>query len=274
MANKFYKLTSFETKKRKTIIKIGNLKVGGKEVVIMAGPCAIESKKQLLACGRLVKKLGGKVLRGGAFKPRTSPYSFQGLEEKGLKILALVKKEIGILTITEVMKMEDVNLVAKYVDILQIGARNMQNYPLLKVVGQSQKPVVLKRGLASTIEEWLSAAEYILKEGNFRVILCERGIRTFETSTRFTLDISSVPVIKKLSHLPIIVDPSHASGSREFVPSLAKAAIAAGADGLLIEFHPNPEKALSDGPQSLTFSQFRKLIRDLKLITKVIGREV
>lgn len=274
MANKPYKLASRTTQQGKTIIKIGDLKVGGKDIIIMAGPCAIENKQQLLACGRLVKKLGGKILRGGAFKPRTSPYSFQGLEEKGLKILASVGKETGLLTITEVLKPEDVSLVAKYADILQIGARNMQNYSLLKSVGKSRKPVVLKRGLAATIEEWLAAAEYILKEGNSRVLLCERGIRTFETSTRFTLDISSIAVVKKISHLPIIVDPSHPAGQREFVPSLAKGAVAAGADGLLIEIHPQPEKALSDGPQSLNFFGFETLMVDLKLISEAIGRQI
>lgn len=274
MATKPYKLASREIQKEQTIIKIGNLKIGGKEIIIMAGPCAIENKQQLLACGRLVKKLGGKILRGGAFKPRTSPYSFQGLGEKGLKILASAGKETGLLTVTEVLKPEDVFLVAKYVDILQIGARNMQNYSLLKSVGKSRKPVVLKRGLAATIQEWLAAAEYILKEGNSRVLLCERGIRTFETSTRFTLDISSIAVVKKISHLPIIVDPSHPAGQREFVPSLAKAAIAAGADGLLIEIHPQPEKALSDGPQSLNFFGFKTLMVDLKLISEAIGRQI
>lgn len=274
MATKPYKLASREIQKEQTIIKIGNLKIGGKEIIIMAGPCAIENKQQLLACGRLVKKLGGKILRGGAFKPRTSPYSFQGLGEKGLKILASAGKETGLLTVTEVLKPEDVFLVAKYVDILQIGARNMQNYSLLKSVGKSRKPVVLKRGLAATIQEWLAAAEYILKEGNSRVLLCERGIRTFETSTRFTLDISSIAVVKKISHLPIIVDPSHPAGQREFVPSLAKAAIAAGADGLLIEIHPQPEKALSDGPQSLNFFGFTTLMVDLKLISEAIGRQI
>lgn len=274
MATKPYKLASREAQKEQTIVQIGNLKIGGKEIIIMAGPCAIENKQQLLACGRLVKKLGGKILRGGAFKPRTSPYSFQGLGEKGLKILASAGKETGLLTVTEVLKPEDVFLVAKYVDILQIGARNMQNYSLLKSVGKSRKPVVLKRGLAATIQEWLAAAEYILKEGNSRVLLCERGIRTFETSTRFTLDISSIAVVKKISHLPIIVDPSHPAGQREFVPSLAKAAIAAGADGLLIEIHPQPEKALSDGPQSLNFFGFTTLMVDLKLISEAIGRQI
>ena len=272
--NKPYKLASLAIKKRKTIVKIEDLRIGGRDIIIMAGPCAIESKQQLLACAKLVKKLGVKVLRGGAFKPRTSPYNFQGLKEKGLKILASVKKEIGILTITEVLKLEDVSLVVKYADILQIGARNMQNYPLLQAVGKIRKPILLKKGLSATIEEWLAAAEYILKEGNSRVILCERGIRTFETSTRFTLDISSIAVIKKLSHLPIIVDPSHAAGQREFVPSLAKAAIAAGADGLIIEIHPQPEKALSDGPQSLTFPEFSKLMSDLRLIAKATDRKI
>jgi len=270
-----YKLVSRDFKKEDSIIEVGGgVKVGGKKIVVMAGPCSVENKPLLLKIAESVKKSGARVLRGGAFKPRTSPYSFQGLEEKGLKILASVKKEIGILTITEVLKPEDVSLVARYADILQIGARNMQNYPLLQAVGKIRKPVLLKRGLSATIEEWLAAAEYILKEGNSQVILCERGIRTFETLTRFTLDISSVVVIKKLSHLPIIIDPSHAAGQREFVPSLAKAAIAAGADGLLIEVHPQPAKALSDGPQALTFSDFRKLMADLKFIARAIGRTI
>lgn len=269
-----YKLSSREFKKKDTKVSIGDVKIGGKEIVIMAGPCAIENKKQLMDCAEVVKKSGGKILRGGAFKPRTSPFSFQGLGEKGLKLLRQAKEKTGLITISEVLDVRDVPLVSKYADILQIGARNMQNYPLLKAVGKSQKPVLLKKGLSATIEEWLAAADYILKENNFQVVLCERGIRSFETSTRFILDLSSVPVIKKLSHLPIIVDPSHPAGSREFVPALAKAGLAAGADGLLIEIHPQPEKALSDGPQALTFANFRELMIDLKLVGRAIGRSI
>lgn len=274
MVAKLYKLSSREFKKKDTIVNLGNTKLGGRKIVIMAGPCAIENKKQLMGCAKLVKELGGKVLRGGAFKPRTSPFSFQGLGEEGLKLLSQTQEKTGLITISEVLDPRDIPLVVKHVDILQIGARNMQNYTLLREAGKSKKPVLLKRGLNSTIEEWLAAADYILKEKNFQVILCERGIRTFETTTRFTLDVGSAPVIKKLSHLPIIIDPSHPAGSREFVPPLAKAAIAAGADGLLIEIHPQPEKALSDGPQSLTFPQFRKLMAELKLIARAIDRDI
>lgn len=274
MSAKLYKLSSREFKKKDTIVRVGNVTIGGKTIIIMAGPCAIESKKQLMDSAKAVKKLGGKVLRGGAFKPRTSPFSFQGLKEEGLKLLKHVKEKTGLVVISEVLDPRDVPLVSKYVDILQIGARNMQNYTLLKAVGKNQKPVLLKRGISATIEEWLAAADYILKEKNFKLILCERGIRTFETSTRFTIDISSIAVIKKLSHLPIIIDPSHPAGNQEFVPSLAKAGLAAGADGLLIEIHPHPEKALSDGPQSLNFRQFKQLMRDLKLIARSIGRAV
>lgn len=274
MPSKLYKLSSREFKKMDTIVKVGNVKIGGKAVVIMAGPCAVESKKQLMDCANVVEKVGGKVLRGGAFKPRTSPFSFQGLGEEGLKLLKQVKEKTGLIVISEILDPRDVVLVSKYVDILQIGARNMQNYALLRAVGMGKKPVLLKRGLSSTIEELLAAADYILKENNPQVILCERGIRSFEPLTRFTLDVSSVPVIKKLSHLPIIIDPSHPAGNREFVPSLAKASLAAGADGLLIEIHPHPEKALSDGSQSLNFRQFKQLMLDLKLIAQAIGRVI
>lgn len=271
---KAYKLASKDFKKIKTVVKIGDLEIGGREIAIIAGPCSIESEKQLLDCAKIIKKLGGKALRGGAFKPRASPYSFQGLKEEGLKILAKVKKEVGLAAVTEVVKPEDAELVAEYADILQIGARNMQNYPLLEALSKSQKPVLLKRGLSAFVEEWLLAAEYILKGGNQKVILCERGIRTFESSVRFTLDLSSVPVVKRLSHLPVIVDPSHAAGKRELVPALAKAALAAGADGLLIEIHPRPAKALSDGPQSLNFQEFQKLMKELKPIARALDRRI
>ena len=240
----------------------------------MAGPCAVESLEQTLECARKVKKAGAHILRGGAYKPRTSPYSFQGLGPKGLEILAEARKETGLPIVTEVMAVEDVPLVAKHADLLQVGARNMQNFNLLDAVGKQERPVLLKRGLSSTIEEWLLCAEYILSRGNPHVILCERGIRTFEKATRNTLDIGAVPVIKKLSHLPIIIDPSHATGIREYVAPLAKAAVAIGADGVLIEVHPHPEKALCDGPQSLTPEMFEALVGELKPLAKAVGLDM
>ena len=270
-----YKLVSRDFKKEDTIIDCGSgIKVGGRKIIVMAGPCSIEDKKTLLEIAGRVKKAGAQVLRGGAFKPRTSPYSFQGLGEEGLKLLQQVKKETGIPVVTELMDTRDIKLLEKYADIIQIGARNMQNFNLLKVVGRSKKPVLLKRGISSTIKELLMSAEYIFSEGNFNVILCERGIRTFEDYTRFTLDISAVPVIKNLSHLPVVVDPSHATGRWGLVPPASKAAVAAGADGLLIEVHPNPEEALSDGNQSLLPSRFEELMKDLIKIAKVVGREI
>jgi 3-deoxy-7-phosphoheptulonate synthase len=274
--SKPYKLASRDFKKEDTVVKIGDIEIGSNKVVVMAGPCSVESKEQILASAFAVKKAGGTVLRGGAFKPRTSPFAFQGLGEEGLKLLALAKKEIGLLIATEVMAPEDVSLVAEYADIIQIGTRNMQNYKLLEAVGKCGKTIILKRGMSATIEEWLCASDYILKEQNNGegVILCERGIRTFETATRSTLDISAVPVVKRVSHLPIIIDPSHAAGDFRYVSSLAKAGIAGGADGLLIEIHPNPKKALSDGAQSLTFSDFSKLMEELKSIASAVGRNI
>ena len=269
-----YKLASRDFKKKDTTFKVGDVQIGGGTFTVMAGPCAVESLEQTVECAKKVKKAGANILRGGAYKPRTSPYSFQGLGPKGLEILAEARKETGLPIITEVMAVEDVALVAKYADILQIGARNMQNFNLLDACGKQERPVLLKRGLSSTIEEWLLCAEYILSRGNPNVILCERGIRTFEKATRNTLDISAVPVIKKLSHLPIIVDPSHATGIRELVAPLAKAAVAVGADGCLIEVHPHPEKALCDGPQSLTPEMFESLIGELKPIAKAVGLEL
>ena len=257
-----------------TIISVNGKTIGGKEIVVMAGPCSVESEEIVLKVAKEIKKAGAKILRGGAFKPRSSPYSFQGLGERGLKILADAREDTGLSIITEVVSEVDVPLVAKYADILQIGARNMQNYQLLKTVGRFNKPVLLKRGISATIEEWLMSAEYIQSEGNPNVILCERGIRTFETYTRYTLDISTVPVIKQLSHLPIIVDPSHPAGDSKYVPSLARAAIAAGADGLLIEVHTQPSQALSDGKQSITPQTFKKLMDDIKNIAKVMGRKI
>jgi 3-deoxy-7-phosphoheptulonate synthase len=269
-----YKLSSREFHPQDTIVDINGVAIGGNEIVVMAGPCAIESEEQLQATAQAVKAAGATVLRGGAFKPRTSPYDFRGLGETGLKILAVVGKENKMPVITEVMAPHDVDLVARYVDVLQIGARNMQNFILLDEVGKIKKPVLLKRGLSSTIQEWLLAAEYILAQGNEQVILCERGIRTFETHTRNTMDISSIPIIEKVSHLPIIADPSHATGKWYLVPPLALAAIAAGADGLLIEVHPNPDLALADGPQSLNFDSFRLLMSQLSPIAKARNRKL
>lgn len=246
-----------------SIVKIGNSLIGNGELTVVAGPCAVESEMQLYQTACHIKKLGVQILRGGAFKPRTSPYSFKGLGLEGLKILQSVGKETGLSVITEVMNVRDVERVVRYADALQIGSRNMHNFSLLTEVGKSKKPVVLKRGLCATIEEWLCAAEYILLEGNSNVILCERGIRTFETYTRNTMDISAIPAVKNLSHLPIIVDPSHAGGRRELVAPLAKAALAAGADGIMVEVHPNPEEALSDGAQSLDFMEFSRLMEQM-----------
>jgi len=268
-----YKLVSREFKEEDTVVDVGKgVKIGGKKVVVMAGPCAVENFDTLLDIANAVKASGATVLRGGAFKPRTSPYSFQGLGEQGLKYLKDVADETGLVTITEVMDPRDVELVARYADILQIGARNMQNFNLLKEVGNTKKPVLLKRGLSSTIKELLMSAEYILSGGNFNVMLCERGIRTFEDYTRNTLDISAVPSVKQLSHLPIIVDPSHAAGKWGLVPSLSRAAIASGADGLIIEVHSHPEEALSDGAQSLIPDNFASLMKELKVLAQAVGR--
>lgn len=269
-----YKLASRTFKPEPTIIQIEDINVGDNDIVIMAGPCAVESREQLFESAKAVKKAGAQFLRGGAYKPRTSPYSFQGLEEDGLKMLYEAKQMTGLKVVTEVMDIHSIDVVSKYADVLQIGARNMQNFSLLKEIGRIRKPVLLKRGISATIEEWLNAAEYILSEGNKNVILCERGIRTFETYTRNTLDLSAVPVIKKLSHLPIIVDPSHGTGKWKLVSPMAKAAIAAGADGLIIEVHPDPKNALSDGAQSLTPDNFEALCKDIKAIANAIGRDL
>ncbi len=269
-----YKLVSREFKPRDTVVKVGNTEIGSKRLVIMAGPCAVENRKQLDEATKIVKNSGATVLRGGAFKPRTSPFSFQGLEKAGLELLAEVKKKYDIPVITEVVDPHHVELVAKYADILQVGARNMQNFSLLTELGHIKHPVVLKRGLANTVTEWLTAADYLLAGGNNSVVLCERGIRTFEDSTRFSLDISSIPVIKKFSHLPVIVDPSHAAGHYSLVPAIARAAIAAGADGLLIEVHPNPKEALVDGLQSLTPSDIKRLMSELKPIAESLKRQI
>lgn len=272
--SKPYKLASREFHPQDTIVKLNGVAIGGNEIVVMAGPCAVESEEQLLTTARAIKAAGATVLRGGAFKPRTSPYQFRGLGESGLKILAEVGEETQMPIITEVMAPNDVDLVAKYADILQIGARNMQNFILLDEVGKTKKPVLLKRGLSSNFQEWLLAAEYILAQGNEQVILCERGIRTFETYTRNTMDISAIPIIEKVSHLPIVADPSHATGKWYLVPPLALAAVAAGADGLLIEVHPNPDLALADGPQSLTFDNFRLLMSQILPIAEARNRKL
>lgn len=267
-----YKLTNKKFHPEPSSIPVGNTVIGPDTLTVMAGPCAVESREQLLLIAHAVKKAGATFVRGGAYKPRTSPYSFQGLEEEGLRYMQEAKEETGLNTICEVVSLDAINAAVKYVDMIQIGARNMQNFQLLKEAGRSGLPVLLKRGLAATIEEWLNAAEYIIAEGNPNVVLCERGIRTYETATRNTLDISAVPVIKEKSHLPIIVDPSHATGVRNYVSPLAKAAIAAGADGLMIEVHNNPACALSDGPQSLTFEQFDKLAEEMQPYAKLAGR--
>ena len=269
-----YKLAAREFKPDGTVVSVNGVDVGGRRVVVMAGPCAVEDEKQIMAAAMMVKEAGACILRGGAYKPRTSPFAFQGLEEFGLELLRQTKKQFGMPVVTEVVAPNDVARVSEFADILQVGARNMQNYVLLTEIGKSKCPVLLKRGLSATVTEWLTAADYLLAEGNEQVILCERGIRTFEDSTRFSLDIGSVPVIKKSSHLPLVVDPSHAAGHYSLVPAMAKAAIAAGADGLLIEVHPNPKEALVDGLQSLTPSDFARLMKELKPIAEAVGRYI
>lgn len=272
--SKPYKLCSREFYPGDTVLEVGGLVIGGKEIVVMAGPCAVENEQQLLETARAVKAAGATILRGGAFKPSTSPYQFRGLGEPGLKLLAQVKQEVGLPIITEVMTPGDVELVARYADILQVGARNMQNFDLLVEVGKADKPVMLKRGLSATIQEWLLAAEYILAQGNSKLMLCERGIRTFETYTRNTMDISAIPVIEKVSHLPIIADPSHGTGKWYLVIPMARAAVAAGADGIMVEVHPHPDSALKDGAQSLTFENFQLLMSQLKPVAEAIGRRL
>ena len=267
-----YKLASRGFKPEDSVVAVNGVEVGGRRIVVMAGPCAVESEEQLVDSARVVKESGASILRGGAFKPRTSPFNFQGLEKAGLEILARVREQFAIPVVTEVVDPHDVELVAEYADILQVGSRNMQNFALLSSVGRSKRPVLLKRGFACTVTEWLTAADYLLAEGNNQVILCERGIRTFEDSIRFSLDISSIPVIKRFSHLPLIVDPSHAAGHYSLVPAMAKASVAAGADGLLIEVHPNPKEAMVDGVQSLTPSDFARLMAELGPLAEAMGR--
>jgi len=267
-----YKLASREFRPEDTIIKVGNVAIGGGNMVIMAGQCSVDTEEQMMATARVVKEAGGHILRGGAFKPRTNPYAFRGLGEKGLQILAAAKAETGLPIISEVMDPRDVELVARYADILQVGSRSMQNFTLLDEVGRAGKPVMLKRGMWAPLQEWLLAAEYVLAQGNNEVMLCERGIRTFETNTRFTMDLSVIPAVKRFSHLPIIGDPSHATGHRYLVEPMAMASVAAGADGLIVELHPNPDRALSDGPQSLTFDGFRQLMERVGVVAKAVGR--
>ena len=269
-----YKLSSREFQSQDTVIRIGDLTIGSGELVVMAGPCAVESEEQVVETARAVKAAGANILRGGAFKPSTSPYAFRGLGEEGLKILAQAREETGMPIITEVLTPEDVGLVLRYADILQVGARNMQNFVLLDEVGKAGKPVMLKRGMSATIQEWLLSAEYILSQGNRQLMLCERGIRTFETYTRNTMDVSAIPIIEKVSHLPIIADPSHGTGKWYLVAPLALAAVAAGADGVMIEVHPSPDYALKDGPQSLTFDNFQRLMAQLVSVVASMGRKM
>ncbi|MFP3896572.1 MAG: 3-deoxy-7-phosphoheptulonate synthase [Anaerolineales bacterium] len=269
-----YKLASREFHPHDTVVPINDVSIGDKAITIMAGPCSVESREQLMEAAQAVQETGTHILRGGAFKPRTSPYSFQGLGKEGLEFLQEVKEELGMAIVTEVMAPEQLDLVCECADILQIGARNMQNFALLRAVGEADRPVLLKRGMMSSMEELLLAAEYVLSHGNYRVMLCERGIRTFEEYTRFTLDISAVPVLKQLTHLPVIVDPSHASGNWEWVTSLSMAAVAAGADGLLVEVHPHPEQALSDGAQSLRPERFAELVEKVRDVAYAVGREL
>jgi 3-deoxy-7-phosphoheptulonate synthase len=269
-----FKLASREFRRADTVVDVGGVKIGGDEVVIMAGPCSVEGEEMLLDVARHVSAQGAKLLRGGAFKPRTSPYSFQGLGEAALKMMATARAETGLKVVTEVIAPGDVELVARYADILQLGTRNMQNYALLQEAGRAGKPVLLKRGMSSTIEEWLLAAEYILSQGNRNVILCERGIRTFETSTRFTLDLNAVPLVRELSHLPVIVDPSQATGRWTLVGPMSLAAVAAGAHGLIIEVHPTPSQALSDGAQSLDFEAFDHLMTDLRRLLGAMQKQL
>ena len=267
-----YKLVSREAKRENTIVSVGGVPVGGSALVVVAGPCAVESQGQAVEIGHAVRQAGATLYRGGAFKPRTSPYSFQGLGEAGLKILARVREETGLPIVTEVLDTETVELVAEYADCLQVGARNMQNFSLLKKLGKTRKPILLKRGMSATLEELLLSAEYLLAEGNYDVILCERGVRTFSDHTRNTLDLSAVPYVQRISHLPILVDPSHGTGKRQKVLPLSRAAVAVGADGLMIEVHPHPEAALSDGPQALLPDMFAELMRQVRLLAPVVGR--
>ncbi len=267
-----YKLASRNFKEDNTVIKINNVEIGSDEIILMAGPCSIESEDQIFRLAKVVAESGSKILRGGAFKPRTSPYSFQGMGEEGLRLMRAAADEYGLLMITEVMQIDQIPLIGKYTDIFQVGARNMQNFSLLKELGNTDKAVMIKRGLAAKIEDWLMSAEYVLANGNSQVMLCERGIRTFETYTRNTFDLSAIPVVHKRSHLPVVADPSHATGLRDQVAPMARAAVAAGADALMIEIHDKPEEALSDGPQALLPKDYMELVQELKVIAKAIKR--
>ena len=269
-----FKLASIEMKHEYSVIDIDGVKIGGEKISVIAGPCSVESEEQIIRIAHKVKDAGASILRGGAYKPRTSPYSFQGLEEDGLKFLKHAREETGLKVVTEIVAIGDIDLLVEYVDMIQIGARNCQNFALIKAVGQTRKPVLFKRGMSTTIKEYLQAAEYILSEGNYNVVLCERGIRTFENSTRNTLDLSSVALIKKWSHLPVIVDPSHSTGIRELVVPMSRAAVAAGADGLIIEVHDHPEEAFSDGPQSLKPDEFKNCMQDIAKIAEAVGRKL
>ncbi len=269
-----YKLASRQFHEWDSVFALDGFRVGGEEVVVIAGPCSVESREQLLETAHAVREAGAQGLRGGVFKPRTSPYSFQGLGEEGLEYLAEAREETGLVVVAEVMAIGQIEVMERYVDVLQVGARNMQNFVLLRALGRVRKPVLLKRGIAATVEELLMSAEYILSGGNERVMLCERGIRTFETATRNTTDINAVPVLKRLTHLPVLLDPSHATGYAEYVAAVARAAVAAGADGLLVEVHPNPARALSDGRQSLTPEQFAELVRQVKAVAEAVGRRL
>ncbi len=274
--SKAYKLVSREVKDEKTIVRFpaADASIGGSEVAVIAGPCAIESREQAFAAAERVARAGAKFFRGGAYKPRTSPYAFQGLGEEGLRIMAEIRDQFGLMIVTEAVDNESLDLVEKYADVIQIGARNMQNFSLLKRAGRARKPVLLKRGMSATLDEFLMAAEYVMSEGNYQVILCERGVRTFADHTRNTLDLSVVPAVQRLSHLPILVDPSHGTGKRNKVTPLSRAAVAVGADGLIVEVHPNPDKALSDGTQSLYPEQFDQLMREVRQIAAVLGRSI
>lgn len=269
-----YKLASRELKQEPTVVCAGSLTVGGNHIGVIAGPCSVESKEQICSTAHAVKDAGATALRGGAFKPRTSPYSFQGLKEEGLKLLAAAREETGLAVVTEVIAPDDVELVSDYADVLQIGARNMQNYRLLEAAGKSPRPVLLKRGASATVDEWLLAAEYILDAGNPNVMLCERGIRTFETHTRFTLPLASAPYVQQKTHLPIVMDPSHGTGHTSLVTAMARASIAAGADGIIVEVHPNPDKAMSDGYQSQNFAQFEDMMRQCQRIAEAMGKRL
>jgi 3-deoxy-7-phosphoheptulonate synthase len=272
--SKPYKIVAREFKEGDTIVQVGRVPIGGRGIAIIAGPCAVESRAQILEIAQAVKEAGGHLLRGGAFKPRTSPYSFQGLGEQGLEFMAEAREKTGLGVVTEIVAVEDLPVVTRLADLVQVGARNMQNFNLLKKIGREHKPVLIKRGMACTIEEMLMSAEYVASEGNEQIVLCERGVRTFETATRFTLDLNAIPVVKRVSHLPILADPSHGTGHRGYVAAMAQAAVAGGADGLLVEVHPDPDRSISDSQQTITIPAFRQLVKDLRQVARAVGRDV